>query len=116
MNLCTGEDDMPVELKRKRRASHGNSIVTVVTRHTIGKTSSRPGTAHYLSPGPLTIPPNVVAKNHLFSAFLSATKSQNFVQKDNDLIFFWKIGPKNDNDLFPPKICPEILKMHGNGL
>ena len=68
------------------------------------------------SRGPLTIPPNVVAKNHLFSAFLSATKSQNFVQKDNDLIFFWKIGPKNDNDLFPPKICPEILKMHGNAL
>ena len=56
MNLCTGEDDISVELKRKRRASI--SIVTVVTRHTIGKTLcdghthrlSRPGTAHYLSP------------------------------------------------------------------
>ena len=59
-------------------------------------------TARRTAIGPLTTPANVVAKNHLFSAFVSATKSQTFVQKDNDL--------------FLAKICRETLKTHGNGL
>jgi hypothetical protein len=56
--------------------------------------------------GPLTISLNVVAKNHPFSAFLSATKSRFFVRKDNDLIQFSKICPEIDNDLKKAKICP----------
>jgi hypothetical protein len=55
--------------------------------------------------GPLTFSLNVVAKNHLFSAFLSATESEFFVQKDNGLIFFPKIYLENDND-------PKAAKIH----
>ena len=51
-------------------------------------------------------PENVAAKNHPFSAFLSTTKSRNFVRKDN-LIHFSKICPKDDNDFKKAKFCPE---------
>jgi len=61
--------------------------------------------------GPLTFRLNVVAKNHPFSAFLSATKSRFFVRKDNDLIFFLKIRPENDNDPKKAKFCPDISDL-----
>jgi hypothetical protein len=60
-----------------------------------------------MSSGPLTFSLNVVAKNHPFSGFLSATESGFFVRKDNDLSFFPKIRPENDNDPKMAKICPE---------
>lgn len=67
-----------------------------------------------LSRGPLTITVNVFAKNHTFSPFLSATKPQIFVRKDNDLIFFTKIRLEND-DPKKAKICLDNgkdLKMY----
>ena len=72
-----------------------------------------------MSTGPLKVRLNVVAKNHPFSAFLSATKSRFFVRKDNDLNFFPKFRPENDKDPKKAKFRPDNgndLKMHCNDL
>ena len=102
LELCRHPDPHPLDLSSTSNITFCQWPFYVYPRNFFKKRNVRLGVGH------LTTLPYVVAKNHLFSAFVSATKS-NFCPKRQRPKFFFE-------DLFPAKICPETLKTHGNGL